>query len=158
MSTPRWHTREDSGLHLDRHLRWFHDGVPIEHPNIIEAFNQGLRVDDSGRAVLVFGNDWCFVTFEKCLFSVVAVDVSPTERRLSVRLSDRTAEWIQVDTLTEDDDGALLVKVKDRRAWARFTHSAQVQLAPFLEETPSGIVVTVQGKSWDAPHLKASHP
>ncbi len=157
MSTPRWHTREDSGLHLNRQLRWFHDGLPIEHPNIIEAFNQGLRVDDAGRAVLVFGNDWCFITFEKCLFSVVAVDVSPAEHRLSVRLSDRTAEWLQVDTLTEDDDGALMVQVKERRAWARFTQSAQVQLAQFLEETPSGIVVTCEGNSFSAPNLKVSH-
>ena len=31
--TPRrWHTREDSGLVLDRQLAWFHDGERIAHP------------------------------------------------------------------------------------------------------------------------------
>ena len=44
MKTPRWHTREDSGLRIDRQGQWWHDDEKIEHPNIIEAFNRGLRV------------------------------------------------------------------------------------------------------------------
>ena len=46
MATVRWHTREDSGLRLDREQRWFHDDERIEHPKVIEAFNRGLRVED----------------------------------------------------------------------------------------------------------------
>ena len=51
----RWHTREDSGIRLDRQFRWWHDGELIEHPNIIEAFNKGVRVGDDGRVTLHFG-------------------------------------------------------------------------------------------------------
>ena len=36
------HTREQSGIRLDRQLRWWHDDEPVEHPKIIEAFNRGL--------------------------------------------------------------------------------------------------------------------
>ena len=45
----RWHTREDSGLVLDRELNWVHDGERITHPRIIEAFNAGLVPTDDGR-------------------------------------------------------------------------------------------------------------
>src|SRR5262249_6822997 len=57
----RRHTRENSGIRLDRNGRWWHDGVPIEHPKIIDAFNRGLSPTDGGRFRLDFGNDWCFV-------------------------------------------------------------------------------------------------
>jgi uncharacterized protein len=142
MSTPKWHTREESGLLLDRQLRWWHDGVLVEHPRIIEAFNQGIQFNDDGRPTLVFGNDWCFFEFEKFLFTVTAVDVS-LDGRLSLRLSDRTAEWLDIDTLTPDEDQALCVEVKQRRAWARFSRAAQMQLAPFLVETPDGMSLQV---------------
>ncbi len=142
MTTPRWHTREDSGLHLDAQLRWWHDEELIEHPNIVEAFSKGISFDDHGRPTLVFGKDWCYFTFERCLFAVVAVDLSG-EARLSIRLSDRTAEWLEASSLTLDSDGALLVRVKTQKAWAKFSRSAQVQLGQYLEHTESGWALKV---------------
>lgn len=138
----RWHTREDSGLSLDRHLRWFHDGAPIEHPNIIEAFNRGVRVEPDGRYTLHFGGDWCFITVEGPAFAVIAVDVSEGER-LSVRLSDRTAEWLDPSTLTIDDEGALQAKVKHGLALARFRREAQFQLVEHLELEGDAVVTRV---------------
>ncbi len=145
MSTPRWHTREDSGLRIDRRGRWWHDDEPVEHPNIIEAFNKGLKVMDDGRYQLHFGNDWCFVTVEDCAFTVVAVDESEGER-LSVRLSDRTAEWLDLSTLAEDDEGVLSAKVKEGKARARFSREAQFQFAEKLEEVDGKLEVRVGGK------------
>lgn len=132
MQPRRWHTREDSGIRLDRELRWWHDGERIEHPNIIEAFNRGVRIGDDGRVTLHFGNDWCFIEVEDAAFLVLAVDVSEGER-LSVRLSDRTAEWLDVGALGLDDDGVLFTRVKEGRAKARFSRDAQFQLAQHLE-------------------------
>lgn len=137
MSPGRWHTREDSGLRLDRQGRWWHDGEPVEHPNIIEAFNRGLRVMEDGRYQLHFGDDWCFVDVEGCAFTVVAVDEGEGGR-LSVRLSDRTAEWLDVETLALDDEGVLTVAVKGRRARARCSRAAQLQLGERLQEGPAG--------------------
>lgn len=132
-TTPeRWHTREDSGLTLDGQLRWWHDGEPIEHPNIIEAFNRGLRVEDDGRYTLHIGADWCFVEVEDAGFGVVAVDVSENGR-LSLRLSDRTAEWLEPSSLSVADDGVLRARVKSGRARARFSRDAQFQLVQLLE-------------------------
>ena len=145
MATPRWHTREDSGLRIDRRGRWWHDDEPVEHPNIIEAFNQGLRVMDDGRYQLHFGNDWCFVKVEQCGFMIVAVDEAEGER-LSVRLSDRTAEWLDLESLAEDDEGVLVAKVKEGKATARFSREAQFQLAERFEETDGQLSVRVGSK------------
>ena len=142
MSTPRWHTREDSGLRIDKAGRWWHDDEPVEHPNIIEAFNRGLRVNAEGRYELHFGNDWCFVKVEHCAFTVVAVDEAEGER-LSVRLSDRTAEWLELSTLGQDDEGVLVARVKEGKALARFSREAQFQLAERFEEVEGGLIVRV---------------
>lgn len=136
----RWHTREDSGLRVDRQGRWWHDDALVEHPNIIEAFNQGLRVMDDGRYQLHFGNDWCFVQVEACAFTAVAVDEGEGGR-LSVRLSDRTAEWLDVPSLQLDDEGVLTVKVKGGRARARLSREAQFQLVERMEARADGTLV-----------------
>ena len=142
-NTPgRWHTREDSGLRIDRRGRWWHDDEPVEHPNIIEAFNRGLKVMDDGRYQLHFGGDWCFVKVEHCAFVVVAVDEAEGAR-LSVRLSDRTAEWLDVSGLSLDDEGVLVAKVKEGRALARFSRDAQFQLAERFEEVDGKLCVRV---------------
>jgi len=147
---PKWHTREDSGLRLDRHLRWFHDGELIDHPNIIEAFNRGVRVTDDGRYQLHFGNDWCFIEVADCAYAVVAVDVSEGHR-LSVRLSDRTAEWLDTGSLSLDDEGVVTVKVKGGRAKARFSREAQAQLSDFLVSRDGALELVVEGTRWPTP-------
>jgi hypothetical protein len=136
----RWHTREDSGLRLDRAGRWSHDGQPLEHPRIVEAFNQGLRVTDDGRYRLEFGGDWCFVEVEDCGYTVLAVDLGPEGRR-SLRLSDRTAEWLDATSLGVDVEGALTCRVKAGRARARFCRSAHLQLASDLELRDGAVVL-----------------
>lgn len=148
--TQRWHTREDSGIRLDRELTWWHDGEPIEHPNIIEAFNQGLRVMDDGRFQLVFGNDWCFVQVADCAFRVNAVDVSEGDRP-SVRLSDRTAEWLDVESLALDDAGVLTVRVKGGKAKARFSRDAQFQLVSMLVPDGERLAIAAGEKRWATP-------
>jgi len=133
----RWHTREDSGIRLDAALRWWHDDEPIEHPRIIELFNSSLVLDEEGRYQLRIGKDWCYVQVEDAAYEVRTVDVTP-EERLSVRLSDRTAEALDLDTLTVGADGILTCWVKGSRAKARFSRDAQFQLGELLEQDESG--------------------
>lgn len=140
----RWHTREDSGLRLDREFQWWHDDERIEHPNIIEAFNQGLRAEADGRTTLHFGNDWCFVQIDDAAFRVNAVDVSGDG--LSVRLSDRTAERLDASTLALDDDGVLSAQVKAGLAKARFSRAAQFQLAQHLELRDAVVGLLIEGR------------
>jgi hypothetical protein len=133
----RWHTREDSGIRLDKNLRWWHDDEPIEHPKIIELFNTSLVLDESGRYQLRIGQDWCFIQVEDAAYEVRTVDITPDER-VSVRLSDRTAEALEPDSLSLDPDGVFSCRVKRGRAKARFSRDAQYQLGGLLEEGEGG--------------------
>ena len=146
----KWHTREASGIRLDRRLRWWHDGEPVEHPRIIETFNQGLKVTDDGRYKLEIGNDWCFVEVEDAAFEVVAIDHSDGSR-LSVRLSDRTAEWLDLPSLALDEGGVLTVRVKAGRAKARFSRDAQFALGTMLEPEGERWVLRVGDQRWPTP-------
>jgi uncharacterized protein len=144
VTTPRWHTREDSGLVLDENVVWWHDGTRIEHPNIIEAFNRGLSIEaETGRAKLTFGNDWAYVEVRGCPFKVVAIDEA--DARLSVRLSDRTAEWLAVDTLALDSSGRLTVAVKSGQARALLSREAQFELAQRFELVEGRVKMAVRG-------------
>ena len=129
----RWHTREDSGLRLDKEGRWWHDDELVEHPKVIEAFNRGLSRADDGRYRLDFGSDWCFVQVDDCAFRVLVVD-GDAQTGLSVRLSDRTSERLNLESLEIDEEGILRCVVKGGRAKARFSREAQAAMGPFLEE------------------------
>ncbi|HZW88802.1 MAG TPA: DUF1285 domain-containing protein [Myxococcaceae bacterium] len=126
----RWHTREDSGLVLDRELNWIHDGERITHPKIIEAFNQGLVPTDDGRFQLRIGNDWAYVTVEGAAYRVNAIDTD--DARVYLRLSDRTGEALDPATLRLGEDGVLTARVKGDRAEARFSRDAQFALGQLL--------------------------
>ena len=151
----RWHTREDSGIRLDRALRWWHDDEPIEHPRIIELFNESLVVAEDGRFQLRIGADWCFVQVEDAAFEVRTVDANP-DGRVSVRLSDRTAEALDAAGLAVGGDGVVVARVKGGRARARFSRDAQYQLGELLEPEPGGgVVLVAHGRRVPAPGLGA---
>jgi len=136
---PRWHTREDSGLCLDRELRWLHDGAPIAHPRIVELFNESLVPTDDGRFQLQVGKDWAYVTVEDAAYRVTALDA--TDRQVFLRLSDKTGEALDPSTLTLEADGVLSARVKGGRAKARFSRQAQVALGALLEESEEGVAL-----------------
>lgn len=137
----RWHTREDSGLVLDRELHWHHDGERITHPKIIEAFNQGLVPTEDGRFQLRIGNDWAYVTVEGAAYRVNAIDTDDT--RVFLRLSDRTGEPLEASTLRLGEDGVLTARVKGGRAEARFSRDAQFALGQLLVPEGTGCVLAL---------------
>jgi len=135
----RWHTREDSGLVLDRQGVWYHDGERITHPRIVEAFNAGLVPTDDGRFQLHIGNDWAYVTVEGPAYAVTGVDPGP--RTLGLRLSDRTTEALDPATVVLDAEGVLSAGVKGGRARARFSRDAQFALAQLLRGEGGKVVL-----------------
>ncbi|ATB31523.1 hypothetical protein MEBOL_004986 [Melittangium boletus DSM 14713] len=118
-------------------MRWWHDDEPIAHPRIIELFNSSLVLDDTGRYQLQIGADWCYVQVEDAAYEVRTVDVT-ADARVSVRLSDRSAEALDVTTLGVDPEGILTCRVKGGRARARFSRDAQYQLGELMEQDPRG--------------------
>jgi hypothetical protein len=146
----RPHTREESGILLDSQGRWWHDGELIEHPRIIEAFNRGISPTEDGKFRLQLGDDWCLVDVEDAAYRVLAIDPAPDDR-LSIRLSDRTAELLDTGTLQLDPDGAFTCKVKRGRAKAKFSREAQFALGSLFEEVEGRIVLRVGAKSYLLP-------
>jgi uncharacterized protein len=145
----RWHTREDSGLVLDRELRWFHDGELVLHPKIVELFNESLVPTEDGRFQLRIGQDWAYVTVEDAAYLVTGLDADETH--LFLRLSDRTGEALVPGTLALGEDGVLTARVKQGRAKARFSRQAQVALGALLEVSPEGLLLRLAGTQLPVP-------
>jgi hypothetical protein len=145
----RWHTREDSGLVLDRNLDWYHDGERITHPRIIEAFNTGLVPTEDGRFQLRIGNDWAYVTVEEAAYKVIAIDHD--EAQVYLRLSDRSGEALDPATLVLGPDGVLAVRVKQGRALARFSRDAQFALGGLLSREGESVFVQLPGRRIPVP-------
>ena len=142
----RWHTREDSGIRLDRDGRWWHDDQPIEHPRLVEAFNTGLVPTEDGRFKLIFGWDWCFVEVEDAAYRVLGIDAE--DSGFSLQLSNRTTEPLDPATLAVEPDGVLSCRVKNGRAKARFTRDAQFQLGSHMSERDGRIVLLAGGREY----------
>jgi uncharacterized protein len=151
----RLHTREDSGLRLDRQLRWWHDGLLVEHPNIIRAFNTGLEPTDDGRFLLRFGRDWCYVEVEDAAYAVTGVDLTHDQAAFSVRLSDLTEEPLDAATI-RIEDGVLTCRVKQGRAKARFSRDAQFALGQHLEPDGASVILHAGAVEIPVPNLDPS--
>lgn len=143
----RRHTREDSGLVLDREGRWFHDGEPVEHPKVVEAFNRGLERDGQGRYVLRVGEDWCFVAVEDAPLQVESLMPSPDE--VVLELSNGRREPLRPETLTLKD--GVLYCVAESGLTARLSRSAQFALGSLLEERDGGYVLVLAGREHRIP-------
>jgi hypothetical protein len=150
VSKGRLHTREDSGIVLDREGRWLHDGEPVEHPKIIDAFNRGIERAPDGRYVLRFGGDWCFITVEGAPLQVLQALIEPGGVRL--KLSNGKSEPLAPQTLSTWE-GVLYCVTASGMA-ARFSRAAQSALAPLLRERAGGFELEVDSQCWPVPEKK----
>ncbi|MHB1846032.1 MAG: DUF1285 domain-containing protein [Deltaproteobacteria bacterium] len=135
----RRHTREDSGLRLDREGRFWHDGELVRNARIAEAFHRGLEPGEDGRFVVRFGWDWAFVEVEDAPYQLLGV--RPDGGLLVVDLDDGRSERILPTDLRLSEDGILYARVRSGRCDARFTRAAQGQLAPWLEPEGDGFAL-----------------
>ena len=78
---------------------------------------------------------------------MVSVDQGQGER-LSIRLSDRTAEWLDSTSLTLDDEGIVVARVKNGLGLARFSRQAQFQIAEFVKEVEGSFLLKVGNTIW----------
>lgn len=156
----RIHSRVDSGIRLDPHGRFWHDGEPVVNPAISRAWHQGLERAEDGRYLIRFGRDWAYVTIEDAPYLVrrATPDDSGAFRLL---LSDGSEELLDPRTLARSAEDVLYCRVKgDHRA--RFSRQAQADLMEFLREDEPGRFVLVRGaERWpigDDPGLPPPRP
>jgi hypothetical protein len=141
----------ESTIRLDAEGRFFHDGAPVEHAAMARAFASWIaRHPDDGRFILTNGYDWTYFEVVDVPFFVDAVRESTGG--LLLGLFDGTEEPLDATTLRLDGEGRVRLSVKGGTFDAKLTRSAQLALAPFLEENPSGAPsLVVSGVRYDLP-------
>ena len=139
MVTGRLHTREDSGLRIDREGRWFHDGEEVDHPKIVAAWNRGIERSPEGRYLLRFGNDWCFIEVEDAPLQVRTAQPGADEVRVS--FSSGLEEALRPATLSVK--GEALYCESSGGLPARFSRSAQAALSELVEEDGEGYALRI---------------
>jgi hypothetical protein len=140
---PEGRSRE-STIVLSKEGRFFHDGEPVEHAGMHQAFASWLRRHpDDGRYILSNGYDWTYLTVEgPCRFvrAVRAVDGRP-----QLVLLDGLEARLEPHALRVDQQGKLSVELPGGEP-ASFTAAAQLELSPWLEEREGTVGVAINGE------------
>lgn len=151
---PEGRSRESS-IVLTCAGRFYHQGAPVEHPGMHQAFAGWLtRHPDDGRYILNNGYDWTYLTVEGAAYFVRAV--RPAGDRLEAELLDGARLVLAPDALSYDAEGRLWLGLPDGRA-ACFTAAAQLDLAPLLVERNGGFGIELGGQFWPLPAISAGH-
>jgi len=148
------------GLVLHHDGSWTHEGQPIEHRRLREAFDRGVRylpgegADREGVFVVTLGRFRGQIEVEEAAFFVRSFDPQTG----SIALSDGAIEPLDVESLrTSPRDAALLCRVKRDLAaaglLARFSRGAQAELLAAVEDAGEGPVVRVAGVRHHLPEL-----
>lgn len=128
----------ESTIRLDREGRFFHrdgddDGL-VENPKLAHALHTWIaRHPDDGRFILTNGYDWTYFAVEDAPFHVDSVKI--TDGALVLGLRNGASAPFEGE-LREGPDGALYATVQrdDGAFEARFSRTAQAELAPILDE------------------------
>lgn len=131
----------ETTIHRDARGRWTQDGVPLEHTNLVRAFDRWIDRAADGRLCLKNDLGWAYVTIEGAPLFVRSVRLD-AEGALLV-LSDDREERLDAHTLRIGPDGALYCDARGGTLTARFDRHAQTQLAPALHEDEAGVHLTL---------------
>ena len=143
------------GLRLHHDGSWTHEGQPITHERLRQAFDRSVRwLPEERKYVVQLGRFRGEIEIEEAAFFVRDFDAASG----AITLSDRTQEPLDPATLhASPRDGALLCRVKcvlrPEGLLARFTHAAQAALLDAVEETADGPVLHAGGARHPLPAL-----
>jgi hypothetical protein len=137
-------TRETT-IRRDALGRWFHDEQPLDHPNLVRAFDRWLDKAEDGRFCLRNDINWAYVTLEGPPLFVRAVRLDP-DGALQLVLSDDRVEALAADSLRQGPDGALYCDARAGTLVARFDRHAMQQLEPVLKEDERGVYLALGGE------------
>ena len=136
-------TRETT-IRRDAQGRWFHDGDPLEHPNLIRSFDRWIERAEDGRYCLKNDINWAYVTIEGPPLFVRTLRFDGGDTAWLVLSNDRE-ERLVPDTLRHGEDGALHCDVANGTLVARFDRHAQAQLERVLGEDERGVYLALGG-------------
>jgi len=144
------------GLVLHHDGSWTHQGEPVLHTRLREAFDRGVRyLPDEGVYVVQIGHFRGQIEIEEAAFTVRVFDAQ--DGRLT--LSDGSREALDPGSLrTSTRDGGLLCSVKASLVPgglpARFSHAAQAELLAAVEEERDRHVLVLAGRRVMLPEMQ----
>lgn len=133
----------ETTIRRDAQGRWFHDGDPLEHPNLTRSFDRWIERAEDGRYCLKNDINWAYVTIEGAPLFVRSLRFDADEAWLL--LSNECEERLVPETLRQSEDGALHCDVAGGTLVARFDHHAQTQLERVLREDERGVYLAFGG-------------
>jgi hypothetical protein len=134
---PPGFTRE-STIRIDRQGGIWHDGQPVTHPGLAQAFARWLELDvESGRYLVRNRVNWVYVAVEDA--PLVVRSVTAEAGGLTLALSDGTREPLARATLRLDADDVPYCDVRDGALPARFLPGAAYALLEALGPAADGL-------------------
>lgn len=139
-------------IFIDKEGRWFHRGAEMIHREFIRLFYEHMEMDDSGRCIISWGGDRCYVEVEDTPFVIRRVRFEAQDRggssRFILHLNDDTQEVLAADTLYIGADNVLYAMVKEGAFPARFLRPAYYQLAQYVQEEDGAYILPLNGKKY----------
>lgn len=131
----------ETTIRRDAQGRWTHDGAPVTHEGLARAFDRWVDRAPDGRYCLRNAIHWVYVEIEGAPLFVRSVALDGD--RVTLRLSDDREEPLAAHTLRIGPDGALYCDARGGTLAARFDRSAQLQLAPLVDEDGEGALLRI---------------
>ena len=134
-------------IYIDKEGKMYHQGAEMTHRGINAVLLAGLERDESGRYVIEFKGQRCWVEVEDAPLVVRRVDALDGQG-FKIYLSDEREETLDPSRLWIGPDEAIYTFVRNGRLPARFLRPAYYQLAEHIVEHESGFALAVNGQRW----------
>lgn len=136
-------TRETT-IYRDAQGRWFHDGQPLEHPNLVRSFERWLEQAEDGRYCLKNDINWAYITLEGPAHFVRSLRLD-ADGGVTLLLSNDRQERLNLASLRQDAEGALYCDVEGGLP-ARFDRLAVSQLEDHIGEDARGVYLELSAE------------
>ena len=130
----------ETSIRRDDQGRWWYENDPLEHPNLVRAFDRWIDRAEDGRYCLRNDINWAYFTLEGPPFFVRSVRLEGSG--LVLTLSDDRTEQLDPRSLRQGPDGALYCDVRGSMP-ARFDRHAMQQLEPVLQQDDQGVYLAI---------------
>jgi hypothetical protein len=133
-------------LILTKNGVWLSNGEPIEHEKTLLAFSRNLYRCEEGFEIRL-GSEHKVVHVEDTLYFILSIDGAP-ELGFTLKLNDGRLVELNPSTL-QYKPGRLTCKVyhptEKTHEEAKFLSAAYYELLKYLEKTPEGFGITIEG-------------
>ena len=129
-------------IRIDKEGRWYHLGVEMVHQDFIKLFYRHMERDQSGRYIIDWAGDRCYVEVEDAPFVVQRADFKGSDQGdrscFILYLNDDSREALSPESLYLGEKVVLYCMVKEGRFPARFNRPAYYQIGAYVEEDTMG--------------------